>query len=171
MKFYNVAVLMLAAAPLYAQRAEVYGLGGYSHTWDRNSTAFGSWRAVSANGGFFGGGAGVRVAGIFGVQGEFYQIRNPRSSAWPAINTGALNFVLEKRTGRYRPGGIVLGLGGGNWAPGKDFLMLQVGAGVAVQLTERLFLRPQVRLQTRLHRLFSDDPTSVSVGAALGYRF
>ena len=175
MRFYNVAVLMLAAAPIYAQRAEVYVLGGYSHTseLDQGGLFFPAATAqtFSANGGFLGAGASLRVAGIFGVQGEFSQIRNPHSSPWPVFNAGTLNFVLEKRTGRFRPGGILLGLSGGKWGGDTSFYGAQIGAGVAVQMTHRLFLRPQVRFQSREHKLFGRDPHSMLAGVALGYRF
>jgi hypothetical protein len=160
-----------------ASRREVYGLAGYSNTW---GPAYpGSFFATVSppgrhwNGGYFGAGVGTRVVSIAGVQAEFFQVRNSGSSRWPCLNTGAINVTLEKRTGRIRPGGIVLGLGGAT--DGKStFLFAQFAAGVAVQLTDRIYVRPQVRFQGWVHDIIlgtGNDPTGLSAGIALGYRF
>ncbi len=151
----QVAAWFALCAPLLAQRAEVYGLGGYAHGADNSP----------ANGGFFGGGVGIRAVSIFGVQGEFLQARVEPFH----FTTGALNLVLEKRTGRVRPGGIVLGVGGAT-DNGRGYLFAQAGAGAAVMLTDRLYLRPQLRVQAWA-QIFGSDRTCVSAAVALGYRF
>lgn len=169
----KIAALFVLSAPLYAQRGELYALGGYSRTWESDVSGFCSScfrsQAPSTNGGFFGAGIGARVIGIFGVQGEFFQSRGSALLPAPSLNTGALNLVLEKRTGRFRPGGIVLGIGGAG-SRGGGYIFAQWAAGVAVMLTEKVYIRPQLRVQGWT-QIFNHDRESVSAAVALGYRF
>jgi hypothetical protein len=81
-----------------------------------------------------------------------------------------VNLFLEKRKGRIRPGGIILGLGGAS--DGKaGYFFAQTGAGVAFQLTDKLYLRPQVRGQGWISGLGSRKAWAVTALVALGYRF
>jgi hypothetical protein len=154
-------------------RCEVYALAGYSSLWQPGSTGY----YYSANppgpnwdGGYFGVGVGRRFARwSSGVQAEFFEVRNSSPSWWPYLNTGAVNLTLEKRTGRVRPGGIALGLGGATDGQ-STFLFVQFAAGVAVQLNDRFCVRPQFRVQTwgRNGDAHGHDTSGLSAGIAPG---
>jgi hypothetical protein len=170
------ALAGLAAAPMFSQEAvhrsiEVYAMGSYSRISEvANPYIFGTTQKMNAGGGFFGAGFGGRL-GPVGLQTEFLQSRMSGAAQIPCLNTGALNIVVEKRTGRIRPGGIA-GVGGAEDA-GNSYLFLQAGAGVTVMLTHSLFIRPQVRVQDweRLGVLMGSHHTAVSAVVAIGYRF
>ena len=133
---------------------------------------------------------------ILGLAGEFVQERGSDgfSSGDSSVYTGgSLNVKVETRSGRVRPYALA-GVGGGTLGtrytvqnrygfgvPGKSdhtygVWSLQLGGGVAVQLSRHLFLRPQIRYQNR-HELSilgnsnSPLPSPVSLSVALGYRF
>jgi hypothetical protein len=170
------ALAGLAAAPLFSQEGahrsiEVYAMGSYSRISEvTNPYLFGSPQRVNAGGSFFGAGFGGRL-GLIGLQTEFLQSRMSGAAQIPCLNTGALNFVLEKRTGRIRPGGIA-GAGGTQDA-GNPYLFFQAGVGVTVMLTHSLYIRPQVRVQDweRLGVLLDFHHRAVSTVVAIGYRF
>ena len=180
----NMALLLFAAVPLLAQgefqEPEVYVIAGYSHVNDATGLCFfclsgTAVQRIRMNGGLFGAGIGVRLvdswtgdASLWRVEGEFFQSRISRLQE-PYLNTGALNFVLEKRTGKVRPNGIVLGVGGAQGSAGGHFF-LQSGVGVAVTFNERWFVRPELRLQWWTHA-FDTSRVAISAGAAIGYRF
>ena len=66
--------------------------------------------------------------------------------------------------------GKVFGIGG---APNQDrnFLFLQAGASVAIMLTDKLFIRPQVRFQDWERGLvFGDNRRAISFAVAIGFR-
>ena len=190
-----LSLLILAAAPVHAQRGEVYALGGYSRTSSfRNSLNGESW--TGGNWGLYGGGAGVRLVGILGFAGEVAQERGP-DGLGPGdtrVYTGfSLNAKVEMRDGRFRPYALA-GVGGGSLGvhstiknvfgidvPGASnynsaVWITQFGGGVAVQLSRHLFLRPQIRYQNRHELSFMGSsnrklPSPVSLCIALGYRF
>jgi len=190
MRTMMLPMLFLLCVPMSAQlgtvpyddegeddRREVYALAGYSNTWEPAypGSSYTGPRPPGRHwgGGYFGAGVGVRAVSIVGVQAEFFQVRDSGSSRWPYLNTGAINVVLEKRAGRIRPGGIVLGLGGATDGQ-STFLFAQFAAGVAVQLNDRFYVRPQVRFQGWVHDVLfgtGNNPTALSAGIALGYRF
>jgi hypothetical protein len=191
MRTMMLPMLFLMCVPMSAQHStvpyveedwdaarEVYALAGYSNTWEPAYPGFYNPGprppARHWGGGYIGVGVGARAANsLAGVQAEFFQVRNSGSSRWPHLNTGAINLVLEKRTGRIRPGGIVIGLGGATDGP-STFLFVQFAAGVAVQLNDRFYVRPQVRFQGWVHDVLfgtGNNPTALSAGIALGYRF
>jgi hypothetical protein len=162
----------LAAGSLQAQGKkyrdlELYGIGSYSHVSEKTTSFFGPSRTTAAGGGFFGGGVGARI-GLFGLQAEFLQSRTSGSAQPSSLNTGVLNFVIEKKSGRIRPGGIVFGVGGAS-GPESSSLFLQAGAGVAFMLTDKLYIRPQIRYQD-WERLFGDRRSAISVAVAVGFR-
>ncbi len=191
-----LSLLVLAAAPVHAQRWEVYGLGGYSRTSSFQDSYYGhSW--TGENWGSYGGGAGVRLVNILGLAGEFVQERGSDgfSSGDRSVYTGfSLNAKVEARSGRVRPYALT-GVGGGTlgiryttkYQPGMigdpikidhtyGVWSLQFGGGVTVQLSRHLFLRPQIRYQRRrefsiLGNSNSPLPSPVSLCVALGYRF
>jgi len=181
------AALLILAAPLFAQleglhEPEVYAIAGYSRIEDTTGLCFFCFSGSAlqknhAQGGYFGVGVGARITSIsreddeslWCMQGEFFQSRASRSIQQPYMNTGALNFALEKRTGKVRPGAIVLGIGGAQ-GNGGGHLFLQAGGGAAVMLNERWFIRPQIRLQYWT-QLFSTSRPALSAGIAIGYRF
>src|ERR1035437_8160876 len=163
-----LSLLILAATPVHAQRGEVYALGGYSRTLSLHDSLSGSsWPA--GNWGSYGGGAGVRLVSILGLEGEFVQERGS-AGLGPgdrSVYTGfSLNAKVETRSGRVRPYALA-GVGGGSFGfhstmknpygydvPGaSDYhygvWIAQFGGGVAVQLSGHLFLRPQIRYQNR----------------------
>ena len=191
-----VMVFALLISPLFAQHGDVgdvYAMGGYGYS--RTSVGpglsfcddkVGGFFSCSSNvphvngsfrGGIFGGGMGLKVDDdgsdekiVVHPQVEFFRVRNSGSSLQPYFNTGAVNLFLEKRKGRIRPGGIILGLGGAS--DGKaGYFFAQTGAGVAFQLTDKLYLRPQVRAQGWMHGLGSRTAWGVTALVALGYRF
>ena len=189
-----LSLLVLAAAPVHAQRGEVYALGGYSRTTSFHDYLGTSWKAGSW--GLYGGGAGVRLVSILGLEGEFVQERGS-AGLGPgdrSVYTGfSLNAKVETRSGRVRPYALA-GVGGGSFGfhstmknpygydvPGaSDYhygvWIAQFGGGVAVQLSGHLFLRPQIRYQNRHEfSIFGDGrsklPSPVSLCVALGYRF
>lgn len=192
---FKIALVILVAAPLYAQRGEVYGVAGYSRTptpegWFANSTLL-----PIGNGGSYGGGIGARLVSIVGVEAEFGQDRGSGGFGTDSshVYTGfSLNLVLEKRSGRIRPD-LLAGVGGGSLAlhfPMKNMYSVdlpgegvshysawsaQFGGGAAVQLHGRLFLRPQIRYQYRQEfQLLGGGaklPSPVFLCVALGYRF
>jgi hypothetical protein len=165
-----VLLFALCVAPACGQRFEVYGMGGYL----RLDSESGSTGAMA------GGGFGVRAVSILGFQGEFFQARAHRPSGpdW-TFNIGQVNLKLEPRSGRFRPYFILGGGGGGYLYRGSpDSLSngaraetrtgtasLQLGGGVAIQLTDRMYIRPQVRV----HAFGLQGAWSVPI--ALGYRF
>ena len=189
-----LSLLILAAAPVHAQRGEVYALGGYSRTLSLHDSLSGSsWQA--GNWGMYGGGAGVRLVSILGLAGELVQERGSGGfgSGDSTVYTGfSLNAKVEARSGRVRPYALA-GVGGGSLGvhstmknrygydiPGASnyhdaVLFAQFGGGVAVHLSGHLFLRPQIRYQNRhefsifgaAHKL----PSPVTLCVALGYRF
>ena len=180
-----VGLAVLAALPAFAQdtafrEPEVYAIAGYSHVNDTTGLCMlclsGAAQSNHAPGGFFGAGVGARIASLWGkqdtslwcMQGEFLRARS-KFLQEPYLNTGALNFVLEKRSGKVRPAGLVLGIGGAQGS-GGGHLFLQAGGGVAVMLNERWLVRPQVRLQWWTQALNTSRVT-ISVGVAIGYRF
>ena len=183
----SAALLMLTAVPVSAQdeefhQPEVYAVAGYSHIDDATGLCIfcSSGTSVQRNraqGGFFGAGVGGRLTSLWGaqdeslwcVQGEFFQSRASGSLQESYMNTGVLNFALEKRTGKVRPGGIVLGIGGAQGSGGGSFF-LQSGAGAAVMLNEHWFVRPQIRLQWWTQAL-ETSRVAISAGVAIGYRF
>ena len=189
-----LSLLILAAAPVHAQRVEVYGLGGYSRTLSLHDSLSGSsWQA--GNWGLYGGGAGVRLVDILGLEGEFAQERGSGGFGpgdRSVYTSFSLNAKLEARSGRVRPYALA-GVGGGSLgihsttrnrygydSPGASnyhyaVWFAQFGGGVAVQLSGHLFLRPQIRYQNRHEfTIFGSDhklQSPVSVCVALGYRF
>src|ERR1035437_7532099 len=189
-----LSLLVLAAAPVHAQRGEVYALGGYSRTTSFHDYLGTSWKAGSW--GLYGGGAGVRLVSILGLEGEFVQERGS-AGLGPgdrSVYTGfSLNAKVETRSGRVRPYALA-GVGGGSLGvhstiknvfgidvPGASnstsaVWIVQFGGGVAVQLSRHLFLRPQIRYQNRHELSFMGSsnrklPSPVSLCIALGYRF
>ena|ERR1017187_3755996 len=189
-----LSLLVLAAAPVHAQRVEVYALGGYSRTMSLHDSLGTSWKAGSW--GLYGGGAGVRLVNILGLEGEFVKERGSAGfgPGDRSVYTGfSLNAKLEARSGKIRPyalAGVGVGSFGvhstmknrfGHDVPGaSDYQhgvwMVQFGGGVAVQLRGHLFLRPQIRYQNRHESgIMSGDnlklPSPVSLCVALGYRF
>ena len=190
-----LSLLILAAAPVHAQRWEVYGLGGYSRTSSFHDSYYAaSW--TGGNWGSYGGGAGVRLVSILGLAGEFVQERGSAGFGpgdRSVYTGGSLNVKVETKSGRVRPYALA-GIGGGTLGarytlqnrygigvPGKTdhtygVWSLQFGGGVAVQLSRHLFLRPQIRYQRRrefsiLGNSNSPLPSPVSLCVALGYRF
>ena len=189
-----LSLLILAAAPVHAQRGEVYALGGYSRTLSLHDSLSGSsWPA--GNWGLYGGGAGVRLVSILGLAGELVQERGSAGfgSGDSSVYTGfSLDAKVEARSGRVRPYALA-GVGGGSLGihstmknrygydiPGASNYhyavgFAQFGGGVAVQLRGHLFLRPQIRYQRRRDfSIFGADhklPSPVSLCVALGYRF
>jgi hypothetical protein len=190
-----LSLLVLAAAPVHAQRWEVYGLGGYSRTSSFQDSYYGhSW--TGENWGSYGGGAGVRLVSILGLAGEFVQERGADGFGpgdRSVYTGGSLNVKAEPRGGSLRPYALA-GVGGGTLGarytlqnrygfdvPGKTdhtygVWSLQFGGGVAVQLSRHVFLRPQIRYQRRrefsiLGNSNSPLPSPVSLCVALGYRF
>ena len=189
-----LSLLILAAAPVHAQRGEVYALGGYSRSLSFHDSLYGgSW--AGGNWGLYGGGAGVRLVSILGLAGEVAQERGP--GGWGSGDTRytgfSLNAKVETRDGRFRPYALA-GIGGGSLGvhstiknvygidiPGaasqtSAVWMVQFGGGVAVQLSRHLFLRPQIRYQNRHELSFMGSsnrklPSPVSLCIALGYRF
>jgi opacity protein-like surface antigen len=189
-----LSLSILAAAPVHAQRGEVYALGGYSRTLPFHDSLNGdSW--AGGNWGLYGGGAGVRLVSILGLAGEVAQERGP--GGWGPGDTRytgfSLNAKVETRGGRFRPYALA-GVGGGSLGvhstiknrfgidvPGASnstsaVWIVQFGGGVAVQLSRHLFLRPQIRYQNRHELSFMGSsnrklPSPVSLCIALGYRF
>ena len=90
--------------------------------------------------------------------------------ALTTLNTGAVNFVLEKRDGRIRP---VFLIGAGGSVALKNYVFLQAGFGVTITLAGGLFARPQVRAQLWQNGGLLDgaSQTATCVGIAIGYRF
>jgi hypothetical protein len=191
-----LSLLILAAAPVHAQRGEVYALGGYSRTSSiHNNSPYGSsW--TEGTWGLYGGGAGVRLVSIVGLEGEMVQERGSVGYG-PGDRSvyagGSLNVKVETRSGRVRPYALA-GVGGGSLGlnssmknsygidvPGPSVYhyavwSTQFGGGVAVHLSGHLFLRPQIRYQSRHEFAILGGggiklPSPVSLCVALGYRF
>jgi len=168
-----LAALAFFAAPAFSQdddrTMEVYVIGSYGRAAESSAGLYGAAPKASGGGGFFGAGFGG-YSGLIGMQAEFQQWRTPTPGVARCLNTGVMNFLLEKRTGSVRPSFLLFGIGG-TQGVSKNYLFLETGVGVTIRVTHGLFVRPQFRLQD-----WNDGPlghSQMALGAtvAVGYRF
>ena len=166
--FGTAAMIAIFAAASFSQdedrTMEAYAMGSYS----RIAHSGGGLYVPTSGGTFYGAGFGAH-AGLVGWQAEFLRSRVSGATLAPTMNTGAVNFLLEKRDGSIRP---VFLVGAGGSVALKNYVFLQAGLGVTITLADGLFERPQVRAQLWQNGgLLGVSQTATCVGIAIGYRF